>query len=390
MAETRIAIIGAGIGGLTCALALQRRGFRPMVFEQAPQLGEIGAGLTIPPNATHGLEDVGLGDGLARLASRPYRQGVIHYRTGDVLVDQVRGDQPMQAYGAHYYQIHRADLHGLLAAAVAANDGAAVHLSHAFAGLDHADSSVTVRFANGRSVTADAVIGADGIKSEVRAALWGRVPPRFTGNVAWRGLVPVDRLPPGLKIDPPSGAIVGNRHSMARYLIRDGTLVNYAAFAAKSGWEEEGWSVRSEVSELLDEFHDWHASIRDVLAATPPELCFKWALHDRDPLPRWSRGRVTLLGDAAHPMLPFLGMGAAMGIEDGVVLARCFAAGGSVGDIFARYEAARRPRADFVLLASRAAQDRLMGNKADGYTQATHRNEEAMGLFAYNPATAAI
>jgi salicylate hydroxylase len=385
MKNTRIALVGAGIAGLTAALALQRRGFRPVVYEQAPQLGEVGAGLTLSPNATHGLEDLGIGDRLRKLASRPVRQAVLHYRTGEVLVDQERGDLPMQTYGANYYQIHRADLHTLLADGVRAQDPSAIRLNHAFAGLSQTNTAVEIAFANGAKQTHDVVIGCDGIKSEVRATLWGRTPARFTGNVAFRGLVPVDRLPPGFKIWPPSAAAIGNKHSMARYLIRDGTILNYAAFAEKSGWQGEGWSVRSEVSELLTEFRDWHESFRTFLAATPPELCFKWALHDRDPLPQWTKGRVSLLGDAAHPMLPFLGMGAAMGIEDGVVLARCFESAASVDETLQRYEAARRERATLVQLASRAAQDRLQGNKADGYTMETHKNEEAMGLFAYNP-----
>ena len=390
MKNARIALIGAGISGLTAALALQRRGFKPVIYEQAPQLGEVGAGLTLSPNSTHGLEDIGLGPGLEKMASLPPRAGVLHYRTGAVLVDQERGDSLKRQYGANYYQIHRADLHKMQADAVQANDATAIKLNHAFAGLTQSGDTIELTFAHGAKSMVDVVIGCDGIKSEVRAALWGRLPARFTGNVAFRGLVPMSRLPAGFKVEPMSGAAVGNKHSMARYLVRHGTLLNFAAFAEKSGWEDEGWSVRCEVSELLAEFHDWHESFRTFLAATPPDMCFKWALHDRDPLPYWTKGRATLLGDAAHPMLPFLGMGAAMGIEDGVVLARCFEASSSIDEALKRYEAARRERTTFVLLASRAAQARLQGNKADTYTKETHKNEEAMGLFAYNPRTVPV
>jgi salicylate hydroxylase len=386
MRDANIVLIGAGIGGLTAALALQRHGFKVAVYEQAPQLGEVGAGLTLSPNATHALCAIGLADALARKGSRPARQAVLHYRTGAVLVEQERGDLPRQQYGADYYQIHRADLHGMLADAIVANDPGAIRLSHSFVGLTQSGQQVDVSFANGATVSADVVIGCDGIKSEVRAALWGKVPPRFTGNIAWRGLVPVERLPKGFKIEPASAAAIGTKHSMARYLIRNGTLLNYVAFAEKSGWEVESWSVRSEVSELLAEFHDWHESFRTFLAATPPELCFKWALHDRDPLPQWTKGRVTLLGDAAHPMLPFLGMGAAMGIEDGMVLARAFQASPTLDEALDRYEKARRERATMIQLASRAAQARLQGGKADTYDKGAHKNEEYLGLFNYNPA----
>ncbi|MBL8642521.1 MAG: FAD-dependent monooxygenase [Rhodospirillaceae bacterium] len=390
MQNTRIILIGAGIGGLTAGLALQRRGFKVSVYEQAAQLGEVGAGLTLSPNATHALEAIGLGPDLAKLASRPARQAVLHYRTGDVLVDQERGDLPKKQYGADYYQIHRADLHDMLARAVQANDPTAIHLGHTFLGLTQNSDTVDVVFKNGARVTGDVVIGCDGIKSEVRAQLWGRVPPRFTGNIAWRGLVPMYRLPPGFKIEPASAAAVGHKHSMARYLIRNGTMLNYVAFAEKSGWETESWSVRSEVSELLEEFDDWHPSFKTFLAATPKDLCFKWAIHDRDPLPQWTKGRVSLLGDAAHPMLPFLGMGAATGIEDAVVLARAFQQAKSVAEALLRYENARRERTTFIQMASRAAQERLQGGKADGYTKKEHKNEEFLGLFSYNPATVAV
>jgi len=390
MRDVKIVLIGAGIGGLTAALALQARGFKVAVYEQAAQLAEVGAGLTLSPNATHALESIGLGPTLARLASRPERQAVLHYRTGQVLVDLERGDLPKKQYGADYYQIHRADLHTMLADAVRAHDPDAIKLHHAFVGLSQNANAVDVTFANGVAITADVVIGCDGIKSAVRDILWGKVAPRFTGNIAWRGLVPVERLPKGFKLDPPSAAAVGLKHSMARYLVRNGTVLNYVAFAEKAGWEVESWAVRSEVSELLAEFADWHESFHAFLAATPPELCFKWAIHDRDPLPQWTKGRVTLLGDAAHPMLPFLGMGAASGIEDAVVLARAFQAAQSIDEALKRYEGARRERATFMQLASREAQARLQGGKADTYTKTEHKNEEFLGLFNYNPATVAV
>lgn len=390
MQHTKIILIGAGIGGLTTALALQRRGFKVSVYEQAPKLGEVGAGLTLSPNATHALESIGLGGELARLAARPARQAVLHYRTGEILVDQERGDLPKKQYGADYYQIHRADLHNMLVDAVQTNDPTAIKLNHAFAGYTQDAKTVEVTFTNGNKVSGDVVIGCDGIKSEVRGALWGKTAPRFTGNIAWRGLVPIERLPAGFKIEPASGAAVGLKHSMARYFIRDGTILNFVAFAEKSGWEVESWSVRSEVSELLAEFNDWHESFKTFMAATPPELLYKWAIHDRDPLPQWTKGRVTLLGDAAHPMLPFLGMGAATGIEDGVVLARAFQMAPNVDEALLRYERARRERATFIQLASREAQNRLQGGKADTYTKKEHKNEEFLGLFNYNPATVAI
>ncbi len=214
--------------------------------------------------------------------------------------------------------------------------------------------------------------------------------PRFTGYVAWRGLVPTDRIPADL-IRPQSAVIIGPARLVARYLIRHGDLLNYVAFARKDGWETESWSVHSEVSELLEEFSDFSETVRTFLAATPPELCYKWALHDRDALPTWTKGRVTLLGDAAHPMLPFLGQGAVMAIEDGMVLARAFESEAEPATAMRRYEAARRERTAFVQEQSRQMPLRFdAGARTGDYDNKSHRNEEALGLFDYNAVEVAI
>jgi len=172
---------------------------------------------------------------------------------------------------------------------------------------------------------------------------------------------------------------------LARYLIRNDALVNYVAFGERDGWSEEGWSIRSQVSEVLDEFDGWHTHVRALLAATPPELCYKWALYDREPLPRWSVGPVTLLGDAAHPMLPFLGQGAAMAIEDAAVFARAIVDSDSIEQALQRYEAARSERTRFLMLTSREVVKRFHASDTDAYGSDSHRTEEALGLFAYDP-----
>jgi salicylate hydroxylase len=244
---------------------------------------------------------------------------------------------------------------------------------------------VELRFEDGETVVADVAVGADGLRSPVRAALFGEVPPRFTGYVAWRGLVPLASLPPGL-IEPTSCISIGPGHTFTRYLLRAGRTVNYVALADRSEWRLEGWSIRSEVSEVLAEFADWYQDLRTLIAATPPEYCYKWALFDREPLPSWSRGAVTLMGDAAHPMLPFLGQGAAMGLEDALVFARAFEAAASLPEALQRYEAARLERTTFVMRKSRETALTYHSADADNYAKRTHMSAESLGLMDYNPA----
>ncbi len=389
MRSLDIVIIGAGIAGLTAARALQTLGFRVRVYEQAPQLGEVGAGLTISPNATHALEAIGLRDVLARIGMRPDRGGVKDWQSGELMVEISRGSQMLEKYGAAYYQMHRADLHGALADAVATADPQAIRLDHSCRALRDHGGHVEIEFENGARTTADVAIGADGVRSAVRGLLFGAERPRFTGYIAFRGLVPFASLPPGI-IEPSSCLSTGPHHSFTRYLIRAGSVVNFVALAERDDWREEGWSIRASVDELLNEYKGWHEDVRTIIRSSPPDGIFKWALFDREPLPAWTRGRVTLLGDAAHPMLPFLGQGAAMGIEDGLVLARAFAAAGSLDDALRRYEQARRERTTEVMLQSRATALNYHSGDRANFQPGRHVSAESLGLMTYNPATVAV
>jgi salicylate hydroxylase len=389
MKDTRIAVIGAGMAGLTTALSLQKNGFKPVVYESAPELGEVGAGLTISPNSTHGLEYVGLADELAKKANVTQTQAIMHYQTGEVLATSERGDIPRQKYGANYYQIHRADLHEMLCNAAEKNDPGCLVLGHAFQSYTEHDDGIEITFANGNTVTCDVVIGADGVRSAVRGAMFGPEDPKFTGNVAYRGLVDKGNLPDEL-FTPSSGVAIAPRKAFTRYLVRDGSVINFVAFVRRDGWNEEGWSIPVTQEELMEEFGDWHPRISDLIKAAPKDKVFKWALYDRDPLDQWTKGRVTLTGDAAHPMLPFMGMGAAMGIEDGVVLGRAFGASSTIDEALTRYEDARKERANYVLVMSRKARERLQSDNPEQYDDSKHKNEESLGLFEYNPGTVAV
>ncbi len=391
MKDLNIAIVGAGIGGLSAALALQKLGFRVTVYEQAPQLGEVGAGLSLSPTAVHGLNWLGMHGVLEAKAYKPEDQCVRHYQDARAIGWINRGTSLVERYGERYYLIHRADLHDGLAAQVRANDPRAIQLGKRCAALAQDAGGVSIRFTDGTSVRADVLVGADGSRSAVRNALFGALEPQYTGYIAWRGLIPMERVPQEI-LDPPSGIFLGPGHMVNRYPVRNGELLNFVAFAEREAWSEEGWSIRSSVEELLAEFQGWTPWVLRFMELVPPDLLFKWGLFDREPLPGWSQGHVTLLGDAAHPVLPFLGHGAVLAIEDGVVLARAFAASDAVPEALQRYEAARRERAAFIVHESRKAVKQYHAPDTSTYQQRTGGKaaDEGIGLFSYNPVTQAV
>lgn len=379
-----LVIAGAGLGGLALARAAQLRGLTVRVAERAPALAEIGAGLTLSPNAVKVYQALGLEDALLGVATRPETQGVVHWQDARVLVENVRGDRPRQRYGADYLHVLRSDAHRLLADAVTAADPDAVMLGVEVAGAGSDDTGAWLTLAGGERVSGRVAIGADGVKSTVRGGLFGADAPDFTGHVAWRGVVPAADVQGPLPALA-SGLAIAPGKTFGFYALRGGTLINYVALSRRAAWAEEGWTVRADKADLLAEFAGWAPELTALIAATPPEDCYRWGLFARPPLPTWSHGRVTLLGDAAHPMLPFMGQGAAMALEDALVLARCLAAFGP-SDALARYEAARRARATFVQAESRAKGLRVEGADPSRYTPNRHRNEESLGLFVYDAA----
>jgi salicylate hydroxylase len=389
MQDTRIAIIGAGIAGLVAARALQQFGFKPRVYERSPTLGEVGAGLTLAPNASHALNAIGFGPMLEKYGMQPGKSGVKHWQTGELKVALTRGASMLEKHGAGYYHIHRADLHDGLAKQVLAADPDAIQLGAEFRAVRQVNSEVEIDFTTGPSVVADVAIGADGVRSNVRAALFGADQPRFTGYIAFRGLVPIEKLPAGI-IDPPSCLSTGPDRSFARYLIRDGQTLNFVALAQRDGWREEGWSIPASVEEVLAEYVGWHEDVLTIIRNAPADGLFKWALCDREPLPEWTRGRVTLMGDAAHPMLPFLGQGAGMAIEDGLILARVFAAADSIDKALQRYIEARHARTTWVMRKSLETALAYHSGQDEHYQSDRHVTAESLGIWDYNSATVAV
>jgi len=337
----RIIVIGAGIGGLAAALTLTRSGFEIQVFEQASELREVGAGVQISPNAARILNRLGLEEPLRRFGVRP-RAIVIHrWDDGRVLARQPLADACDTNFGASYYNFHRAELLDVLSAAVP--DGV-LHLDHRCVGLTQHPDHVEVKFHNGMTADADVVIGADGIHSTVREAIVGPETPRFSGHVAYRGLVPADRVA-HLGLEVTASVWWGPDHHFVNYFVGAGARYHNWVAITPGEWRVESWTAKGEVADALKEFEGWHPEIRAIIGSV--ETTNRWALYDRDPLPNWTVGRVTLMGDAAHPMLPYMAQGAVQSIEDAAVLAKCFelADARDVSAALQRYEQTRKPRA---------------------------------------------
>jgi salicylate hydroxylase len=365
----KIAIIGGGIGGLSATLQLLQAGFDVQVYEQAPRIGEIGAGIQISPNASRLLIRLGLKPALDRAGVRPQAVHQRRWDDGRTLQRAPVGAEVETTFGAPYYHFHRGDLAELLGAAVPAER---VHLRHRLVGLEQKGGRAVMRFENGAAAEADLVVGADGIHSRVRHLILGPEKPRFTGCIAWRGLVPAERVR-HLDIEVASHNWMGPDGHVVHYWVGAGKFMNVVCVTERGEWAEEGWTTPGKVADALARYESWHPTVRGLIASFPET--FVWALHDRLPLPRWSDGAVTLLGDACHPMLPFMAQGAAQSIEDGATLAAVLTAmPGDIPGALARYEALRKPRATRLQEASAA--NRVRFHLPDGPEQ--QARDEAM------------
>lgn len=351
MNSHNVLIAGGGIGGLTAALCLAQLGHSVTVLEQAQEFGEAGAGIQLSPNCTRVLHNLGLEAALLKRSFIPQGTQFRHWMSGKVINENTLGEAAVERYGMPYYHIHRGDLLQVLVEAATVAPNIFLHVNAAAEDfVEHADG-VTLNTSAGR-FKADLLIGADGIHSVIREQLWGAEQPRFTGNIAWRCLVPTESLPKDL-IRPMSTAWWGPGKHFVHYYVCGGEFVNCVCVVEKQGWEIESWTAPGDAQELRSDFAGWHQDIQQLINHADAESLFKWALFDRDPMSEWGKGRVSLLGDACHPTLPFMAQGAAMAIEDGAVLAACLSTDGDIPSSLKRYEDLRRGRTAKIQKGSR-------------------------------------
>ncbi|MSQ20482.1 MAG: FAD-binding protein [Betaproteobacteria bacterium] len=358
----RVGIVGGGIGGLTAAIALRKIGQEVVVYEQARQFSRVGADINLTPNAAIALEGLGLGPALRATAAFPTHRLSRTWDTGEVTSRIEMRRAAEERYGASQYTMHRADLLAALEAALPPN---VAQLGKRLVTIND-ERDLALRFADGSTDQIDVLIGADGIHSVVRAHLFGPDHPRFTGNVCFRSVVPIERVANLPHIDAfTKWWGPGPAEMLVQFPISSGKVIFVFATAPQTDWRDESWTVPGNVEELRRLYAAFHIDVRKLLDAVDEVL--KQALYDRDPLRAWSRGRVTLLGDACHPMLPFMAQGSAMAIEDAIVLARHLAGvdRAGVADALRRYGLTRLDRSSRVQLGSRANNWLREGNNGD-------------------------
>jgi 2-polyprenyl-6-methoxyphenol hydroxylase-like FAD-dependent oxidoreductase len=347
MVRLKIGVVGAGIGGLAVAALLERRGHDVALFEQAGAFSRVGAGIQIGANAMKALRGLGLEAAIRRVGFRPESLLNVDHDTGNVTNELPGGDKLEARYGAPHMCLHRADMHGQLLAAV---PPAIIHLGHKLIGIAPAADGVRLHFQDREDQMVDAVIGADGVHSVIRAALLGPDQPQFTGRVAYRTTFPASLLGSEQLNSSRTKFWGPDRHIVIYYVTAARDEVYFVTSQPEDpNWlTPESWSSKGDVDELRQAFAAFHPYVQRVLAACPE--VHKWALLSRAPLPAWAFGRCVLLGDACHPMAPYMAQGAAMALEDAVVLARCLDGVDRSGieAAFRRYEANRRPRASSV------------------------------------------
>ena len=355
VSKPRILIAGAGIGGIVAALALLQRGFGVTLYEQVPELHELGAGIAIMPNGSRLLIGLGLEAALEPIASVPSTRETRLFDTGESW--PMPGSMSSAArFGSPFWLLHRGDLHLKLASALEQRSPGAIHVGVRCVGFEQDAQGVDMLLETGEKIRGDALIGADGVHSRIRRALFGEGRATFTGFMAWRAVIPMLRLAPRLRRETFT-AWLGPLGQIVTYPLRRGELLNIAATVERSDWRVEGWSEAGTVDECRRDFPGWHEDVHAMLDAV--DVPYKWALLGRPPLQHCSVGRVTLLGDACHPTLPTLGQGGNMAIEDAIVLARCLDTFADIPEALQRYEVARLDRTSRIVLSSLEGAERI-------------------------------
>ncbi len=395
--KPHILIAGGGIGGMCAAAALLQRGFEVSIFEQADELREIGAGIQISPNGNRVLDSIGAFETLRRLSCKAERKEVRLWNSGKVWKLFDLGDAAVERYGYPYLTVYRPDLLKSLTDAVMRQNRDALHLNSRIAGYTETGDKITLTLADGRTIEGDALIGCDGVNSVVRACAVNDAPAYFPGMMIWRSVIPLHALPAHMQESMAVNFIGPNGH-VVHYPLRDGEIMNLAATCEKPEWDEPGWMAEGSKKQCHADFSGWHEDVHTLIDAAPKLI--KWAYLLRQPLSRYTYGRVTLLGDACHPTLPFLAQGAVMALEDGVVLARCFAQYADVREALGAYQRARLERDNAMVQGASDMVSRFHNpdyrdpDKADAFINREWSGEAVAAryewLFAYNCDTAPI
>jgi salicylate hydroxylase len=378
MSGLSVAVVGGGIGGTAAALSLLQSGIDVHVYEQARELREVGAGIQISPNASRVLHRLGLADAFADMGVKPLAWHQRRWQDGRTLLRTPLAEAMEATFGSPHYQMHRADVLRTLVAALPSDR---VHIGHRLTGLvDHGDR-IEAQFENGARIDVDVLVGADGIHSTVRRILFGPEQPHFTGCMCYRGLVPVDRLA-HLAIPVEAQIWMGPGKHFVHYYVRNKQLLNFVAVIEQDTWTKESWTDRGDIVDAIAAYEGWHPQLHGILQAV--DETFIWALFDRPPMQRWSVGRVTLLGDACHAMLPFMAQGAAQAIEDGATLAACLVKSGKKGvaDALRLYEGHRLPRTARV--QALAANNKTRFHLPDGPKQVARDSEMSRSVTDFS------
>ncbi|MEL0111993.1 MAG: FAD-dependent monooxygenase [Rickettsiales bacterium] len=385
-----IIIVGAGLGGLAAASNLMLAGHDVTIYEQAPALGEVGAGIQVSANAMHVLNHLGLGEKMAMIGVKPGAYVFRLFDTGEEIHRFHLADHHEQLHGAPYYQAHRADLHQLLADRAMELKSDVVKLNHTATEFEEDDDGVTIRFENGESARGDMLVGADGLKSIVRRRIAGDVPATYTGDGAWRLTIPASKLPPDFMGKVMSVWMGPGGHAVCYYL-RGGEIFNFVGCIEMTEVSEESWTNKLPWEALKADFEGWHEDIQTVVQTADRDACYLWSLHNRPPIRDWSLKRTTLLGDSAHPTLPYLAQGAVMAIEDGAILTRALDMESDVSEALQLYQRNRVDRTARIVEQSTANRGLFHLRDRQEMLDAFARRDEGADrdgwLYSYNPLT---
>ena len=388
--QRKILIAGAGLGGLAAASFLMQDGHQVEVYEQAPRLEEIGAGIQISANAMHALRHLGLEPAILKVGVHPGAYVFRLHDTGEEIQRFALSAEHERLHGAPYTQLHRADFHAILADKARSLDPHAIRLGKRAVGFTEDADGVTLQLADGTEARGDILIGADGLKSAVRRQIAGEAPANYTGDAAWRITVPVERLPQPF-LEPVMSVFMGPGGHAVCYYVRSGALMNFVGLHETDDILEESWTVKLPWERLKADFKGWHPAIQAIIDAADRDQCYRWSLHNRLPIDNWCTARATLLGDSAHATLPYLAQGAVMAIEDGAVLMRALRQESDIAAALQLYQRNRIERTSRIVLQS-SANRRLFHLNTEEAIRAefAKRNEGAdrnNWLYSYNPMT---